>query len=240
MMTANGVLLGTVAYMSPEQARGKAVDKRSDIWAFGAVVYEMLTGRRAFPGEEIADVLAAVLTREPDWTLLPAGLSPGVATLLRRCLHKDRTQRIRDIGDAWLALDGAFDGTGPPTVQSVASARPTWKRVLPFAATAIVAGLVTGLAAWTFWPPTPEHPVTARFEYVLPEGQELPSTQRPVIATSADGSSFVYQTTAGLYRRAIGDLEARFIPGTEEYSVRADRFARWPVGCLFHRLGGSS
>ena len=73
MMTANGMLLGTVAYMSPEQARGKAVDKRSDIWAFGAVVYEMLTGRRAFPGEEIADVLAAVLTREPDWTLLPAG-----------------------------------------------------------------------------------------------------------------------------------------------------------------------
>ena len=90
--------------------------------------------------------------------------------------------------------------------------------MLPFAATAIVAGLVTGLAAWTFWPPTPEHPVTARFEYVLPEGQELPSTQRPVIAASPDGSSFVYQTTAGLYRRAIDDLEARFIPGTEEYS----------------------
>ena len=218
MMTANGMLLGTVAYMSPEQARGKAVDKRSDIWAFGAVVYEMLTGRRAFPGEEIADVIAAVLTREPDWTLLPAGLSPGVATLLRRCLHKDRTQRIRDAGDAWLALDGAFDGAGPPTAQSVRSARPTWKRVLPFASTAIVAGLVTGLAAWTFWPPTPEHPATARFEYVLPEGQELPSTQRPVIAASPDGSSFVYQTTAGLYRRAIDDLEARFIPGTEEYS----------------------
>ena len=123
MMTANGVLLGTVAYMSPEQARGKAVDKRSDIWAFGAVVYEMLTGRRAFPGEEIADVLAAVLTREPDWTLLPAGLPPGVATLLRRCLHKDRTQRIRDIGDAWLALDGAFDGTGPPA-RAVRRVRP--------------------------------------------------------------------------------------------------------------------
>ena len=128
MMTVNGMLLGTVAYMSPEQARGKAVDKRSDIWAFGAVVYEMLTGRRAFPGEEIADVIAAVLTREPDWTRLPAGLSPGVATLLRRCLHKDRTQRIRDIGDAWLALDGAFDGAGPPAVPPVRSARPTWKR----------------------------------------------------------------------------------------------------------------
>jgi hypothetical protein len=217
MMTAKGVLLGTVAYMSPEQARGKAVDKRSDIWAFGAVLYEMLTGRRAFAGEETADVLAAVLTREPDWTLLPAGLPPAVAALLRRCLHKDRTQRIRDIGDAWLALDGAFDGAGPPVVQPIRSARPTWQRVLPFAATAIVAALVTGFAAWTRWP-TPEKPATTRFEYVLPEGQELPSTQRPVIASSADGSSFIYQTTAGLYRRAIGDLEARFIPGTEEYS----------------------
>ena len=230
MMTANGMLLGTVAYMSPEQARGKAVDKRSDIWAFGAVVYEMLTGRRAFPGDEIADVLAAVLTREPDWTMLPAGLPPGVATLLRRCLHKDRTQRIRDVGDAWLALGGAFDGAGPPTVQVVRSARPIWKRALPFAATAIVAGLVTGIAAWTRWP-TPDKPATTRFEYVFPEGQELPTTQRPVIATAADGSSFIYQTTAGLYRRAIGDLEARFIPGTEEYSVRADRFARWSVAC---------
>jgi eukaryotic-like serine/threonine-protein kinase len=217
MMTAKGVLLGTVAYMSPEQARGKAVDKRSDIWAFGAVVYEMLTGRRAFAGEETADVLAAVLTREPDWTLLPAGLRSAVAALLRRCLHKDRTQRIRDIGDAWLALDGAFDGAGPPAVQPVRSARPTWKRVLPFAATAIAAALVTGFAAWT-GRPTPEKPATTRFEYVLPEGQELPSTQRPVIASSADGSSFIYQTTTGLYRRAIGDLEARFIPGTEEYS----------------------
>ena len=119
MMTAGGVLLGTAAYMSPEQARGKAVDKRSDIWAFGAVLYEMLTGRRAFAGEEIADVLAAVLTREPDWTLLPAGLPPGVATLLRRCLHKDRTQRIRDIGDAWLALDGVFDAALPAPLSSV-------------------------------------------------------------------------------------------------------------------------
>ena len=88
LMTAAGVLLGTAAYMSPEQVRGTAVDKRSDIWSFGVVLFEMLTGRRAFPGDEIADVLAAVLTREPDWTLLPASLSPDVSTLLRLCLHK--------------------------------------------------------------------------------------------------------------------------------------------------------
>ena len=217
MMTAGGVLLGTAAYMSPEQARGKAVDKRSDIWAFGAVLYEMLTGKRAFAGHEIADVLAAVLTREPDWTLLPAGLRPGVATLLRRCLHKDRTERIRDIGDAWLALDGVFDGAAPSAPQSSVPARPPWKWALSMAAAAVVAALVTGFAAWSRWPAS-ETPKITRFQYVLPEGQQFLISQRPVIATSPDGGSFVYQTNAGLYRRAIGDLEAHVIPGTEEYS----------------------
>ena len=174
MMTAGGVLLGTAAYMSPEQARGKAVDKRSDIWAFGAVLYEMLTGKRAFAGEEIADVLAAVLTREPDWTLLPAGLRPGVATLLRRCLHKDRTQRIRDIGDAWLALDGVFDGAAPPTPQSSVPARPSLKWALSMAAAAVAAALLTGFAAWSRWPAS-ETPKITRFQYVLPEGQQFRS-----------------------------------------------------------------
>jgi eukaryotic-like serine/threonine-protein kinase len=216
VMTAAGVLLGTAAYMSPEQVRGTAVDKRSDIWSFGVVLFEMLTGRRAFPGDAIADVLAAVLTREPDWTLLPAGLSPDVSTLLRLCLHKDRAQRLRDIGDAWLALDGAFDRAGSLAAQPAARPRPAWQRALLFAATAIVGGLLTGLVAWSYWP-TPDTSATTRFEYVLPEGQQLPSTQRPAIATSADGRSFIYQTTAGVFQRALRELEPRLIPGTEEY-----------------------
>src|SRR5207247_1415681 len=95
--TQAGVILGTAAYMSPEQARGKSVDKRADIWAFGAVLYEMLTGKKAFPGETISDSLAAILAKEPDWTALPPG-SP--MELLRRCLEKDPKQRLRDIGDA--------------------------------------------------------------------------------------------------------------------------------------------
>ena len=181
-------------------------------------------------------MLAAVLTREPDWTLLPAGLPPGVATLLRRCLHKDRTQRIRDIGDAWLALDGVFDGAAPPAPQSSVPARPPWKRALPLAAAAVVAALVTGFAAWSRWPAR-ETPAITRFDYVLPEGQQFATTQRPVIATSPDGGSFVYQTNAGLYRRPIGDLEAHLIPGTEECCVRADRVARRPVAGLFLWLG---
>ena len=118
MMTGVGMLLGTAAYMSPEQARGKAVDKRSDIWAFGCVLYEMLTGRRAFEGEEVSDVLASVLAREPDWNALPKELPTVVETFVRRCLQKDRRQRVQDIGDIRLALEGAFGGFEAPTRQS--------------------------------------------------------------------------------------------------------------------------
>jgi len=94
--TMQGVILGTASYMSPEQARGKAVDKRTDIWAFGCVLYELLTGKQAFHGEDITDILAAVVRAEPDWTALPANISPSIRVLLQRCLRKDRRQRIPD------------------------------------------------------------------------------------------------------------------------------------------------
>jgi serine/threonine protein kinase len=96
-MTQAGMILGTAAYMSPEQAKGRVADRRSDVWAFGAVLYEMLTGTRAFAGGEVSEVLASVLAREPDWTLLPRGLSPTLATFIKRCLHKDLKQRVPDI-----------------------------------------------------------------------------------------------------------------------------------------------
>jgi serine/threonine-protein kinase len=216
-MTQAGMLLGTAAYMSPEQARGKSVDQRSDIWAFGAVLFEMLTGKRAFAGEEVSDVLASVLAREPDWQLLPPGLPPVVRTYIKRCLHKDRKQRIRDIGDALLALEGAFDAVGPNVAASAVVARSVWRQAFPVALTAIVAALITGIAAWRLWPSAERRSAT-RFDYVLPEGQQLEVTQpqRPVIATSPDGRSFVYQTTEGLFLRSMGNLEAQLIPGTKE------------------------
>ena len=95
MMTGVGVLLGTAAYMSPEQARGKTVDKRTDIWAFGCVLFEMLTGKRCFDGEDVADTLACVLTKEPDWSALPPNTPPLIGDLLRRCLDKDRSEARR-------------------------------------------------------------------------------------------------------------------------------------------------
>ena len=105
MMTGVGMLLGTAAYMSPEQARGKSVDKRSDIWAFGCVLYEMLTGKRCFDGEGIADTLALVLTKEPDWTALPAETAPSIRALLRCCLTKDSRRRIADIAAVHFAWE---------------------------------------------------------------------------------------------------------------------------------------
>ncbi len=106
--THDGVILGTPSYMSPEQARGLAVDKRTDIWAFGCVLYDMLTGRPVFPGETVSDTIAAILEREPDWHALPAASPPLIRRLLRRCLEKDRTRRPADIADVGLDIDDAL------------------------------------------------------------------------------------------------------------------------------------
>src|ERR1035437_9941399 len=111
--TRAGVILGTAAYMSPEQARGASVDKRADIWAFGMVLYEMLAGKRAFSGGSITEILAEVLRGEPDWSALPAATTPRVRKLLRRCLERDRKQRLQDIGEARIAIDAHEEDVGP-------------------------------------------------------------------------------------------------------------------------------
>jgi serine/threonine-protein kinase len=141
--TQAGTVLGTAAYMSPEQARGKPVDERADIWAFGLVLFEMLTGRQVFKGETLSDTLAAVLTHEPDWTCLPPFTPRGVRRLLARCLERDPKKRLRDIGDARLELDDAGETDGPA---AVAPARALW-RALPW-----VLALATALlAGWALW-----------------------------------------------------------------------------------------
>ena len=217
-MTLAGMILGTAAYMSPEQARGKTVDKRADIWAFGAVLYEMLTGRRAFAGDDVSDVLASVLAREPDWTRLPAELSPTAAAYLKRCLEKDPKRRIRDIGDLSLALTGAFDIDAPHRPPSAAT-RSLWRRAFPIGLAALVAALVTAAVAWSRWPsPKPPRPAT-RFDYVLPEGQQLPTTQRPLLAVSPDGRAFAYQEQSGLFLRSMGEIVARSVTGTQDARV---------------------
>src|SRR5262249_37407076 len=120
-MTAVGMILGTAAYMSPEQARGRPLDRRTDIWAFGCVLFEMLTGKRAFPGDDITDTLAAIVRGEPEWNALPADVPVRVRKVLQLCLQKDQSHRIRDIGDVRLALDGAFDHAAPTTTTVTAA-----------------------------------------------------------------------------------------------------------------------
>ena len=124
--TSAGVILGTAAYMAPEQARGRGVDRRADIWSFGCVLFELLTGRRPFDGESVTDVLAHILEREPDWMALPADTPPDLHRLLVRCLTKDAKARLRDIGEARLALDAVLaGGTSAVTSSGAASAAPS-------------------------------------------------------------------------------------------------------------------
>jgi len=226
-MTGLGMILGTAAYMSPEQARGKPVDKRSDIWAFGCVLYEMLTGRRAFAGGDIPDVLARVLEREPDFDLLPAATPAAVRTLLRRCLEKDRQRRLPDIGVARLDID---DAGAPPPVATRARAR----RVSPLAAAATAMLLAVGGIAGVWWsqrgarpassaPPAPltrtvlELPATAP----LALGTRIPQVgfDSPALALSPDGRRLAYiaESATGtlVYVRHLGGTSVSPVPGTE-------------------------
>ena len=213
-MTQAGMILGTAAYMSPEQAKGRTVDKRSDVWAFGAVLYEMLSGSRAFDAEDVSETLAAVLMKEPDWAALPATTAPTITTVLRRCLQKDRKQRARDIGDVALALEGAFETGVSQTAESVERSHASaWRRVLPSVAAAIVVGLVFGLAVWSLSRPAP--PRVARFPIPLAADQFFSNPGRPLVAISPDGSHIVYGASGSLWLRPVDQLQAIQVPGTE-------------------------
>jgi Tol biopolymer transport system component len=189
--TAAGIILGTAAYMSPEQARGKAVDRRTDVWAFGCVVYEMLTGATAFGGETVTDVLAAIVHEEPDWSRLPAPARPRLERLLRRCLAKEQRERASDLGDLSLVLreiatEKPVETPAVPSGEAKRSSR--WPAVAAAAVVALVAGTAIG-AKWLTGAPAVESPALAPSSFrqltFLPGGENLP-------AISRDGQSFAY------------------------------------------------
>jgi Tol biopolymer transport system component len=204
-----GLILGTAAYMSPEQARGKAVDKRSDAWAFGAMLYELLTGRRLFDGETVSDVLAAVLTRQPEWAALPAGTPRAVRRLLERCLERDPKQRLRDIGEARIALaTGAeAEDTGAPAGRG-AAARP-WL----WAAAGFAAALVL-LALYSRWRPVapPDTPVR-KLDLAITAFEFSAFGRMP--ALSPDGRRLLYHASDRLWIRDLAEFEARELPDTQ-------------------------
>ncbi len=215
-MTATGVILGTAAYMSPEQARGRPVDKRTDIWAFGCVLYEMLTGQRAFGGKDATDVIAAILRAELDWNTLPAKTPEPIRKLLRRCLEKDRQRRLADASDARLEIDDAMSSPRAEPLALTSRPRVTSVGVAALAGTAMIATLVT----WAVTRPAPKPPSQPmRFGIVpsLAQPLGLPRVQRD-LALSPDGRHLVYRSTFGtgggqLALRDIDRIEARVLEG---------------------------
>jgi serine/threonine-protein kinase len=194
-MTEAGMILGTAAYMSPEQARGKPVDTRADIWAFGCVLYEMLTGQRAFDGQGVSETLARVIEREPDWAKLPATLSPALCTYIRRCLQKDPRQRVQAIGDVRLALEGAFETALPQTAAPAVAA--DWQRVALVGAAAIIAsGAIIGTLVWVAM--RPAAPRVSRLQ-VAPSGAAALTINwnDRGLAITPDGSRLIYVGNKG-------------------------------------------
>jgi Tol biopolymer transport system component len=219
--TQQGVILGTAAYMSPEQARGRRVDKRADIWAFGCVLYEMLTGQPPFAGADISEVLAGVIKSDPDWNSLPAVVPTMLRVFLKRCLEKDPGRRINDIGDVRLALEGAFDAAVTPAAASVTTKPPASRRrnIFVVAACLFVAVLATMLS-WVALRPraTPVVRLTATPPGPLQIAGN-PDALDGDIAIAPDGKRIVYamgdtNLTQQLYVRTLDQLEAKLLTGT--------------------------
>jgi serine/threonine protein kinase/Tol biopolymer transport system component len=214
--TQQGVILGTAAYMPPEQAKGKTVDNRADIWAFGVVLFEMLTGRQLFTGETVSETLASVLKSEPEWKRLTPNLHPRIRFLLERCLEKEPGNRYGSIHDARVEIQKVLADPGGMLIQPVTTMEPRKKlRVgLSWVAGALVLGLIiAGVAVWKLKPSEPRQ--VMRFDYELPEGQQFQGLGISALDVSPDGKQFVYSTPKGLYLRSVNELNAKLIAGTE-------------------------
>jgi Tol biopolymer transport system component/predicted Ser/Thr protein kinase len=212
--TRVGMILGTAAYMSPEQARGKVVDKRADLWAFGVVLYEMLTGRELFAGETVSDILAGVLKSDPDWTALPPETPASIRRLLRRCLERDRKRRLHDIADARIEIEEAVTQPEPQAMPNGGGRiRLAW----------VAAGLLLGAAGgWQLSrvPKLPDDNPVVRFQIQPPDGGRFisPGAAGGGLAFSPDGRTVAFVAvvngSAGLWVRSLIATQARLLPGT--------------------------
>ncbi len=216
-MTQQGIVLGTASYMSPEQASGQATDQRADVWAFGVLLFEMLSGLPLFTGESVPHIMAAVLQLEPDWNRLPKNLHPRLKQLLERCLEKKVRNRYHSIADARIDIEVVLNDPGGADAhfesQVAIREKSVVARLTTIGIPTVVVSFLVGLSVWVGMQPEPR-PVN-RFDYDLPEGHVFRNTSRRIMALSPDGRHFVYNTTDGVYLRTMDELEARLIAGTE-------------------------
>ena len=217
--TGLGVILGTAPYMAPEQARGMQVDKRADIWAFGVVLYEMLSGRRAFQGEQVSDVLAAVLRQEIDWSALPSGMPPRLRRLLERCLDRDVKQRLRDIGEARVEIEGIESGAPESAVGGAKQRRER----LAWVAIAVVStlALALGVRYWASRGAAPEARQAVRLAFLPPDGVIADEGTFDAAVVSPDGQMLVFTGRAPggkrrLWLRSLASMEAQALPDTDD------------------------
>ena len=214
-----GVILGTAAYMSPEQAKGKRVDRRTDVWAFGAVVYEMLTGKRAFQGEDVSDTLAAVLRAEPNFGVLPTDTPEALRATLRLCLTKDTKERVQAIGDVRLAMGGAF--ATPSTSRAPAPKRFSGAS----AASLFIGAVVAGTIVWSFVRPEPVEKPLARFQLSFPVDGALRFW--PIVGISPDGRRVVWKGDPELNVRSLDETEPRVLEGIRGISPTFSPDGEW-------------
>ena len=196
--TQMGMVIGTAAYMAPEQASGKAVDKRADVWAFGVVLYEMLTGTRPFVGDDVSKTLARVIDREPEWSALPTKMPPVLGNFLRRCLEKDRKQRVHDIADVRLAMGGAFETAVSTSAEPIVTTQlQVWQRPISVALLVVASTAVVGLGVWALTRPDIMPADLMRFAIVPPDDAPLNYVGGLLdLAISPDGTHVVYKGPA--------------------------------------------
>jgi Tol biopolymer transport system component len=210
--TMQGVILGTAAYMSPEQAKGKAVDKRTDIWAFGAVLYELLTGKPAFHGEDVGDILAAVVMKEPAFDALPANISPSIRVLLQRCLRKDRRQRTPDAATIRIEIEDAIAAPKDSGAKQAAAASTS---KLPWAVAAGMAIIAVALAIGWWRATRPVDRPLMRWDVDLGPDVSLGSARGADTILSPDGSRLVYVSQGRLFTRRLNQPNATELAGTQ-------------------------
>jgi len=210
--TQIGVVLGTAAYMAPEQAKGRFVDRRVDVWAFGCVFYEMLTARRPFAGEDVTDVIAAIMRDEPDWNRLPRGreaLPPVAEQYLRRCLNKSPTERVQDMGDVRLALSGAFDAA---TTASAPASWASWWNPRRLAAAIVFAVAAGALAGWALKRVPPQPPAPVRRLTITPSPSIAIANTNRDLAITPDGRTIVYFAIQGASRQLFARPMDALVP----------------------------